>query len=170
MNMLELLNQKITIPSIQRDFAMGRNDNRSRDIREKFIRELLNAVYDAAEFALGELKKVTKLDRLQETKARLLFRQYLCDTLEDRIVYFDDVDSASFLQCVAKQWIAISTLIDVGSFGHDKHKRPVGFYVVDGTEQIDLETNRTGSKQRNHWQTRYDKPENRPDRKTDNDA
>ena len=48
MNMLELLNQKITIPSIQRDFAMGRNDNRSRDIREKFIRELLNAVYDAA--------------------------------------------------------------------------------------------------------------------------
>ena len=62
-------------------------------MNEERVKFWHNAVYDAAEFALGELKKVTKLDRLQETKARLLFRQYLCDTLEDRIVYFDDVDS-----------------------------------------------------------------------------
>lgn len=54
-----------------------------------------DAVYDAAEFGLNEVKKTAKLNRLQETEARTLFRQYLCDTLEDRMMDFDGVSEST---------------------------------------------------------------------------
>ena len=64
MNMQELLNQKITIPAIQRDFAMERNDDRSRDIRQKFIRELLHAIYGAAPLHLDFVYGLNQGDAL----------------------------------------------------------------------------------------------------------
>ena len=64
MNMQDLLKQKITIPSIQRDFAMGRTDTRSRDIRQNFIRKLLNAVYNGAPLHLDFVYGLTQGDIL----------------------------------------------------------------------------------------------------------
>ena len=64
MNMQDLLKQKITIPSIQRDFAMGRTDTRSRDIRQNFIRKLLNAVYGGAPLHLDFVYGLTQGDAL----------------------------------------------------------------------------------------------------------
>ena len=100
-NFIELIrNNEILIPIIQRDYAQGRCDSKTIDIREKFLSDLINALELGnktlnLDFVYGSTieSKFVPLDGQQRLTTLFLLHWYLCP--DDEMIKFQQNNDVS---------------------------------------------------------------------------
>lgn len=120
---------KIVVPLIQRDYAQGRDDKHSNDVRERFLDDILNALKDnkklELDFIYGKLEKISDsvykfipLDGQQRLTTLYLLHWYLGalpSVAKDCLSYETRASAREFCAYLAK-----NSLDDIKKLGDDK--------------------------------------------------
>lgn len=122
---------KIVVPLIQRDYAQGRDDKHSNDVRERFLDDILNALKDnkklELDFIYGKLEKISDsvyshkfipLDGQQRLTTLYLLHWYLDELpsgAKDCLSYETRASAREFCDYLAK-----NSLDDIKKLGDKK--------------------------------------------------